>query len=213
MTATAEDEVGATFLAALKQDAAAADHGEPDFPAPPPVKPAPKDGDARPRTRKARAPKPAPDARPRTAAAPEAGKDYTGDLLSLGMNVWGAASMVRGFELGTRKTPGGGTAPLVKVPDMRPYAAVLNQSLPGLATAWNRAAQQDARVRAWVEKFTGGEAPTWVIGVGAAMGQLAAGCYAMAKAPAEVKAQAAEANDQALQEAVEAQVKAMGMAA
>lgn len=210
---TVADEVDAAFTAALMQDAGAGDPGEPDFP-PPPVKPAATAADSKPRTRKPREKKPAADAKPRTtASADPGGKDYTGDLLSLGMNVWGAASMVHGFQFGKRKTPEGETVPLVKVPDLRPYAAVFNQSLPNLATAWNQAAQQDPRVRAWVEKFTGGESPTWVLGVAVATGQFAAGCYAMAKAPAEVRAEAAEANDQALQAAVEAQIKAMGMAA
>lgn len=211
---TVADEVDAAFNAALLKDAgASAPDPEPDYPAPP-VKDAPKASDSKPRTaRKPAAKKPSPDAKPRTAAAAPEGKDYTGDLLSLGMNVWGAASMVHGFSFGKRRTPDGEVKPLVSVPDLRPYAAVFNQSLPNLATAWNQAAQQDSRVRAWVERYTGGESPTWVLGVAATAGQFLAGCYAMAKAPAEVKAQAAEANDQALQAAVEAQVKAMGMAA
>lgn len=208
---TATDEAGAAFTAALMEDAGTQAPAEPDFPPPPPVKSATKT-DSKPRTRKPREPRVTADAKPRTATAPAAGKDYTGDLLSLGMNVWGAASMVHGFQFGRRKTPDG-VRPLVSVPDLRPYAAVFNQSLPNLATAWNQAAQQDPRVRAWVEKYTGGEAPTWVLGVGVAMGQFAAACYAMAKAPAEVRAEAAEVNDAALQAAVEAQIKAMGMAA
>lgn len=213
MVAAVADEAQAVFTAALAKDAGVTvPDPEPDFP-PPPVKPAEKPADSKTRTRKPAAKKPSPDAAPRTAAAEPAGKDYTGDLLSLGMQGWAAASLVRGFQFGKRKTPDGEVKPLVSVPDLRPYAAVFNQSLPGLATAWNQAAQQDPRVRAWVEKYTGGDSPVWILGVAAATGQFAAACMAMAKAPAEVKAQAAEANDQALQAAVEAQIEKMGLSA
>jgi hypothetical protein len=138
----------------------------------------------------------------KAAGAKAAGTDYTEDLLGLGTAVWLGISSMKGGKLGP-----------VRLPDCRPYAAVWKQSLPQMAAVWNTAAQQNDQVRSAVEKFTGDGSMTWVVGVAVVSAGLVASCVELAKAPAEVKAQATAANDAELQAYVSAQVAAMGAAA
>lgn len=223
MTATV-DAVGAAFEAGLHADA---DKAPPaDIPAPPrkperdpdaphgraddgtPIAPFGIGQNGKPRVKPAGPGRPAEKPRVVASAPAAAGKpggaakDYTEDLMGLGTAVWIGASSMRGGKLGP-----------VRLPDTRPYAAVWKQQLPSLATAWNVAAQQDPTVRKYVEQFTGEGSKTWVIGVGIAMVGLVSSCMEMAKAPAEVKAAAAEANDQNMQNYIRAQVAEMGLAA
>jgi len=136
------------------------------------------------------------------AGAKAAAVDYTDDLLGLGTAVWLGASSMKGGRLGP-----------VRLPDCRPYAAVWKQTLPQMAAVWNTAAQQNDQVRSAVEKFTGEGSMTWVVGVAVVTAGFVSSCTELAKAPAEVRAQATAANDAALQEYVSAQVAAMGAAA
>lgn len=225
MTATVTD-VNAAFEAALMADAG---RGAPaDVPAPPRNERDPDaphgradDGsalapygvkaDGTPRLRepgpgrpkaddKARVTTSAPAAK--AGAAKAAGADYTDDLLGLGTAAWLGISSVKGGKLGP-----------VRLPDCRPYAAVWKATLPQMAAVWNTAAQQNDQVRSAVQKFTGEGSMTWVVGVAVVSAGFVASCVELAKAPPEVKANAAAANDAALQEYVSAQVEAMGAAA
>lgn len=134
---------------------------------------------------------------PKAAAA-----DYTDDLLGLGTAVWLGVSSMKGGSLGP-----------VRLPDCRPYAAVWKQTLPQMAAVWNTAAQQNDQVRSAVEKFTGEGSMTWVVGVAVVSAGFVSSCVELAKAPAEVRANATAANDKALQEYVSRQIEAMGAAA
>lgn len=137
------------------------------------------------------------------AAAPKAaGADYTDDLIGLGTAVW----------LGLSSMKGGALGPL-RLPDVRPYAAVWKQNLPQMAAVWNTAAQQNDQVRSAVEKFTGEGTMTWVVGVAVVSAGFVSSCVELAKSPPDVKAQATAANDAQLQAYVSRQVEAMGAAA
>lgn len=149
---------------------------------------------------KARVQASAPAVKAGTAKA--AGADYTDDLLGLGTALW----------LGMSSMKGGALGPL-KLPDVRPYAAVWKQTLPQMAAVWNTAAQQNDTVRSAIEKFTGEGSMTWVVGVAVVSAGFVSSCVELAKAPAEVKASATAANDAALQAYVSRQVEAMGAAA
>lgn len=127
--------------------------------------------------------------------------DFTEQLQDLGQTVWLAGSMLRGGRLW-----------IVPVPDTRPYAAVWRQQLPGLVAAWNVAARQNAAVRGYVERISGDGAWSWKVGVGVTMVGLAAACMEMAKAPPEIKAAAAAANDAELEAFMTAQIAGLGLA-
>lgn len=226
MTVTAPDDIGAAFEAALAQDAGSAE--PPQAPPPPrrperdPEAPHGRDGDGTPLapygTKRDGTPriKPPGPGRPRdeekprvTASAPPAAgggkaeaRDYSADLAGLATTGWLALSSIRGGKFGP-----------VTLPDTRPYAAVLHQQTPALVAAWNAAAQQNAAVRGWVEKFSGDGSMTWIVGVAVSGVQLIAGCVELARAAPEVRAAAAETNDKRLGEFAAAQVKAMGMEA
>jgi hypothetical protein len=192
MSTAVDDDIASTFKAALAQDAGIpAPAAEATAPAPP-RKPDPAEATARP------GPKPRPakaakaDAKARTAssaAVKPSGEpaDYTADLIGAGQNVWFAASMVKGGKVGP-----------VRVPDLRPYAAVFNQQLPAMAAAWNAGAQQNATVRGYVSRLAGDGGVSWVIGVGIATAGLVSACVTIASAGPEVRAELAEANDQAM---------------
>lgn len=221
-------EVDDVFAAALAHDAAVA---PPDIPAPPRTAPS-GDPDAphgrsedgtplapfglnkttgRPNLRKPGPGKGHKADRPRTTPAgkapsapgkPAAGApsvDYSADLAGLATSIWIGASAMQGGRL-----------PLIgiKIPDMRPYAAVLHHQTPQLVGAWNRAAQQSPTVRGWVEKLAGEGSWQWVIGVAVVSANFAAGCTELAKKEnAELRAQYAAHNDQQLQEFLSAAVE------
>ena len=122
--------------------------------------------------------------------------------MGLGTAVWiGASSMKGGRLLG------------FPIPDARPYAVAWKSQLPQQVAAWNAAARQNATVRGYVEKLSGDGSWSWVVGVAVAAGGFIAGCAEIAKAPAEVKAQLAAANDTQMQAFIEAQVAAAGLEA
>jgi hypothetical protein len=106
----------------------------------------------------------------------------------------------------------GGRLFIVPVPDARPYAAVWRQQLPGLVSAWAVAARQSPAVRGYLERVSGDGAWSWKVGVAVTMVGLGAACMEMAKAPADVKAAAAEANDLELAEFMTAQIAELGLA-
>lgn len=233
MTAAAPElaDVGTAFTDALAADAGAAvDHGPPvaappkksDNPDAPhgvdengvPLAPYGHKADGRPRIKPGgpgRAKSPDDKARvatmrPATAASSPSsgsssdGPDFTEQLADLGTTVWLAGSMLRGGRL-----------IIVPVPDMRPYAAVFKQQLPGLVGAWNVAARQSSTVRGYVERVSGEGAWSWRVGVAVTMVGFAAACAEMAKAPAEVKAAAAAANDTELERFMTAQISELGL--
>lgn len=89
-----------------------------------------------------------------------AGKDYSADLAGLATGLWLTGS-------GLKSTA--------------PYAAVLHENTPGLVSAWNKAAQQNAAVRAQVEKLAGEGSWAWVIQVVVATAPVVAACWDLAK--------------------------------
>lgn len=232
--ATAElGDVDSAFAAALAADSGAAvDHGPPvaappkksDNPDAPhglgpdgaPLAPYGHKADGRPRIKpggpgRARAPDDRARVAPmRPASSPSSssssgnssadGPDFTEQLEDLGTTVWLAGSMLRGGRL-----------IIVPVPDVRPYAAVFKQQLPGLVGAWNVAARQSTAVRGYVERVSGEGAWSWKVGVAVTCVGLVAACAEMAKAPPEVKAAAAAANDDELARFMTAQVAELGL--
>lgn len=237
MTAIATDEIGDAFSAALAKDAGApAAPGEPDVPAPPrrperdpeaphgrapdgkPLAPHGVKADGTPRVKPAGPGRPPKDDAPRVAAVAVPAKsgsddgDYSSALMGFGTSVWFAASGVRGWSLGKRKANDGTVKPLVKVPDLRPYAAVFHDQLPVQVAAWNEAAKQNATVRSYVEKLAVGDGSvSWVLGVAVASAGLIGACAELARAPQDVREQATAANDSYLQEHLGDLVKAMGL--
>lgn len=136
------------------------------------------------------------------AAGGKATVDYTDDLLGLGTAVW----------LGMSSIKGGAIGPL-RLPDVRPYAAVWKSQMPQMAAAWNTAAQRNPAVRSAVEKFSGEGSMTWIVGVAVVSAGLVSSVAQLAKAPQEVRDQFAQANDELVQDYVQRQVEAMGAAA
>jgi hypothetical protein len=218
-------DVNDAFEAALAADAGRS--APADVPAPPrqerdpeaphgraedgsPLAPHGLKADGTPRLREPGPGRPKAEDKPRVAASaapgPTAGKgggaDYTDDLLGLGTAVWLGLSSMKGGALGP-----------VRLPDVRPYAAVWKQTLPQMAAVWNTAAQQNDTIRNAVQKFTGEGSMTWVVGVAVVSAGFVSSCVELAKAPAEVRANATAANDAALQDYVSRQVEAMGAAA
>lgn len=222
MTAVADD-VADTFQAALQKDAGR----EPgrDVPSPPPpardpeaphgrtvdgaalapyglkadgtprVKPA---GPGRPKIAVADAP---PTAAPPAAAAPTAGgEDYSQDLLDLATSVWIGVSSLKGGKLGP-----------FKLPDLRAYALVWHQQTPTTVATWNKAAQQNPTVRAYVRKLSGEGSWSWIIGVAISGAGLAAGMAAVRNAPPERRAELAAINDVKSKEYITAQLEALGL--
>jgi hypothetical protein len=179
--------------------------------------------DGTPRVKPAGPGRPKDDDKPRVAAVTQtadtgkvsgggAGPDYSGALMAFGTSVWFAGSGVRGWQFGKRKARDGSVRPLVSVPDLRPYAAVFHDQLPVQVAAWNEAAKQNPTVRGWVEKLAGGEGSvSWVLGVAVASAGLVGACAELAKAPQEVRDQAAAYNDACAREHVADLVKAMGL--
>jgi hypothetical protein len=237
--ATAElGDVEAAFAAALQADAGTiADHGpaaaapprksdNPDAPhgvgedgkplAPygfkadgrPRIKPGgpgrtrPRSADDRARVAPVRPTTPASSGSARSGAHAAAdGPDYTEQITDLGTTVWLAGSMLRGGRLF-----------IVPVPDVRPYAAVLKQQLPGLVGAWAVAARQSPAVRGYVDRVSGEGAWSWKVGVAVTCVGLVAACAEMAKAGPDVKAAAAAANDAELERFMTAQLAELGLA-
>lgn len=143
-----------------------------------------------------------PSSSPASSSSSSAdGADFTEQLQDLGTTVWLAGSMLRGGRLF-----------IVPVPDTRPYAAVWKQQLPGLVSAWNVAARQSTAVRGYVERVSGDGAWSWKVGVAVTCVGFAAACMEMAKAPAEIKAAAAAANDAELEAFMTAQIAGLGLA-
>jgi len=235
MTAVAPElgDVATAFSAALDADAGAAvDHG-PRVSAPPkksdnpdaphgldengvPLAPYGHKADGRPRIKPGGTGRRSPDDKARVATMRPAssqagpgpgagsssadGPDFTEQLADLGTTVWLAGSMLRGGRLF-----------IVPVPDARPYAAVFKQQLPGLVGAWNVAARQSSAVRGYVERVSGEGAWSWKVGVAVTCVGFVAACAEMAKAPAEVKAAAAAANDAELERFMTAQIAELGL--
>lgn len=238
MTAVAPElgDVATAFTDALAADAGAAvDHGPPvsappkksDNPDAPhgvdangvPLAPYGHKADGRPRIKPGgpgRAKSPDDKARvatlPRSSSSASSGSsassssddgpDFSAQLADLGTTVWLAGSMLRGGRL-----------IIVPVPDMRPYAAVFKQQLPGLVGAWNVAARQSSTVRGYVERVSGEGAWSWKVGVAVTCVGFVAACAEMAKAPADVKAAAAAANDAELERFMTAQISELGLEA
>jgi hypothetical protein len=162
---------------------------------------APSSADDRARVSPMRPATPASSGSPATGGHAAAdGPDFTEQLTDLGTTVWLAGSVLRGGRLF-----------IVPVPDVRPYAAVWKQQLPGLVGAWNVAARQSPAVRSYIERVSGEGAWSWKVGVGVTMVGFAAACMEMAKAPAGVKAAAAEANDAELERFMTAQIAELGL--
>lgn len=128
------------------------------------------------------------------------GPDFTEQLSDLGTTVWLAGSVLRGGRLF-----------IVPVPDVRPYAAVWIQQLPGMVGAWNVAARQSPAVRSYIERVSGEGAWSWKVGVAVTMIGFAAACMEMAKASPEIRAAAAAANDAELDRFMTAQIAELGL--
>lgn len=194
------DPVGGAFEQALRADARAAETGQ--APAPPRIS-ASSDPDAphgrddagkplapfgfvkgteRPRIKPAGPGRGGKDDAPRTTTAPavQAGRsgkvippgslpDFREDLAGLGTSVWIAAAML---------------------PPTRPYAYLFHQSLPGMVDAWNAAAQQNAAVRAQVEKWAGEGSYGWVLRVSIVTVPFVVGCVQLASTPKDPAAAA-----------------------
>lgn len=207
MTATVDEDIAGAFTEALAKDAGIpAPAAETVMPAPP-RKPDPSETPAP--ARPARKPRPAKDDRPRVAeAAPpppsDAKGDYTEGLTNLGGQVWFAASALRGGRIPVLNIP---------LPDARPYAFAFRQQLPTLVAAANEAAKQNSTVRRHVVKWTGDGSMSWVLGAGIAVMGVLGSLVEIGKAPAEVRAQLAEANDAAVAAELQKIVKAMGFEA
>lgn len=232
-------DVDTAFIAALEKDAGAvAEHGTPAAPPPrksdnpdaphglgpdgTPLAPYGHKADGRPRIKPGgpgRARTRSEDDRARVAAVRPAGPassgraasggqaaadgpDYTGPLTDLGTSLWLAGSMLRGGRL-----------LILPVPDVRPYAAVFRQQMPGLIGAWNVAARQNATVRGYVERVTGDGAWSWKVGVAVASAGFAAACIEMGKAGPDIKAAAAAANDAELERFMTEQLAELGLEA
>jgi len=123
----------------------------------------------------------APSAEPATIAA----GDYTEALAGVGYGAWMAAASCRGGKvLG------------LNIPDLRPFAHAFHESLPGMVSAWNVAAQQNETIRNAVERMAGQGSWSWVLGVAISSAQFAGGCAQLARDTPE----AAELRDQAAAE-------------
>jgi hypothetical protein len=149
------------------------DGAQPDYPAPPK-----KDPEAPQPSRRGRPPKDAHD-KARTSPKPSAKvsgppKDYTGALADTATGVWVSLSAL---------------------PFTRAYAAVWKQTSPGMVSAWNQAAQQNAQVRTYAEKLASGEGGVWILGVAMASVPLVAGCWEVFKADKGTRDQVAAHND------------------
>lgn len=207
--------VGDAFEQALRSDAQAAQAGQ--APAPPRItassdpeaphgrgddgKPlAPfgfVKGTERPRIKPAGPGRGGKDDAPRTAKAPavaagQAGKvippgdqpDFREDLSGLAMSVWIGGAML---------------------PPTRPYAYLFRQAMPGMVEAWNAAAQQNAAVRAQVEKWAGEGSYGWVLRVSITTVPFLVACAQLASTP---KDPAAAADRKALRADLAARSKA-----
>jgi hypothetical protein len=223
---TAVSDVDAAFEAALSADAgrdvpadiAAPPRHDRDPEAPhgraedgSPIAPFGLKADGTPRLREPGPGRPKGDEKPRvTASAPGPGKaskggggaDYTDDLMGLGLSVWVGASALKGGKLLG-----------LPLPDARPYAVAWKAQLPQTVAAWNAAAQQNATVRGYVEKFSGEGSLSWVIGVAVASAGFIAGCAEIARADASTKAQLAAANDAQMQQFIAEQIASAGLQA
>jgi hypothetical protein len=204
---TTADDIGEAFAAALLQDAGGepAAVGPPTAPAPP-RKPDPAEASAR------AAPKPRPakqakaDAKPRTAPpepeeAPLPAGKYAEGLAQTGEMVWLVASLNQGVKLGP-----------VRLPDTRAYAALFRTHIPALASTWGEAARQNASVRRVVGRFAGDGGGSWVLGVAFSSAMLAMSVATLARAEnAELRAQLAAQNDQAVQAYLQQMAESLGL--
>lgn len=215
MTATVDEDIASELTSVLSQ-AAGVPAPAPEVVAPaPPRKPDPAEVAERPKP-KPRA-KPKGDDTPRVAPAAETaplpeGK-YAEGLMASGEMAWLALSLNKGIAIGKRKTPEG-IRPLLALPDTRPYAAMFRQHLPALAKTWGDAAKQNATVRKYVSKIAGDGDGSWVLGVAFSSAMFAMGCATIARAEnAELRAQLAAANDQAVGEYMQQMAAALGLGA
>lgn len=218
MTITAPESVQDAFNQALRKDAASSP--PPDIPAPPrrvsedreapfgrddagaaltPFGSNKKTGRPNLKAPVAGAGRPSKDDQPRVqnddkgSESKGPGKDYSADLAGFATGIWlaGAGWQVTG-----------------------PYAAVLHDNTPGLVSAWNKAAQQNATVRAQVEKLAGEGSWAWVIQCVVATAPVLMACWDLAKPlkdeekrnhRAEVKAALAERTKAEAQAYIESQ--------
>lgn len=232
MTAVAPElgDVDSAFSDAIAADAGAAvDHGPPVAPPPKksdnpdaphglaedgtPLAPYGHKADGRPRIKpggpgrarvaddRARVAPMRPASSPGPSSGPAAdGPDYSEQLADFGTTIWLAGSMLRGGRLF-----------ILPIPDARPYAAVFKHELPGLVGAFNVAARQSPQVRGYVERVSGEGAWSWKVGVAVTCVGFVASCAEMAKAPPEIKAAAAAANDAQLEQFMTAQIAELGL--
>lgn len=126
---------------------------------------------------------------PAAADIPGAAKEYVGDLMGVGTAAWLGLSAVRGGQIWR-----------IKLPDLRPYAAVLHQSTPDLAAAWAMGAAANPTVRRHVRKLSGDGSYAWVFAVGATTLGFAGMCAQVAQLPAEERNAIAEKNDVMVQQ-------------
>ena len=104
-------------------------------------------------------------------------KDFTGDLAAVTDGLWLAGS---------------------QIPVAAPYAAVIKANQAGLVSALNQAANQNATVRNYVEKISGGGNGSWMMSLGMVGVSMAMQGMQMARDP-ELRKQVVEANAQAVQ--------------
>ena len=117
------------------------------------------------------------DAKKAKVAAKLEPKDFTADLTGVTDAVWLCAS---------------------QLPVAAPYAAIMKMNQPGLVGALNMGANQNAQVRNFVEKLSGGGNGSWMMSLGmVGVGMFLQG-YQMAQSP-EFKQQVMAANQAAVQ--------------
>lgn len=127
-----------------------------------------------------------PNAAP--ADVPGEAKQYVDGLMGLGTAVWLGGSSIKG-----------GRVFGYTVPDLRPYAMVWHDTMPGMAAAWAMGAASNAHVRKYVKKLSGDESWSWVFAVATSTIGFVTGCAQLVQAPPEVRAQLAAANDAAME--------------
>ena len=118
------------------------------------------------------------DAKKAKEAAKLTPKDFSADLAAITDAVWLGAS---------------------QLPVAAPYAAILKGNQAGLVSALNQAANQNATVRNYVEKISGGGNGSWMMSLGMVGVSMAMQGMQMAKDP-ELRRQVVEANAQAVAE-------------
>ena len=107
-----------------------------------------------------------PDAVPTKAAAVFPTKDYSDDLTGALTMLW--------LGLGV-------------IPPTQPHAVVIHEATPALVPAINAAAQGNATIRSYVSKLGGTGSYSWALPLAMALAPVAAGLFAVARAPREQK--------------------------